>query len=56
MSRFTLRGLRKVSIQRLYYCLVHNAEKIATTGAINNFGDNMKVVRKALAKGNICSR
>jgi len=36
MSRFTLRGLTKVRIQWLYYCLVHNVEKIATTGAINN--------------------
>jgi transposase len=35
MNRFTLRGLNKISIQWLYYCLVHNIEKIATTGAIN---------------------
>jgi hypothetical protein len=35
MNRFTLRGLRKVTVQWLYYCLVHNIEKIATTGAIN---------------------
>jgi transposase len=34
MIRFTLRGRRKVSIQRLFYCLVHNIEKVATTGAI----------------------
>ena len=36
MNRFTLRGRTKVSIQWLYYCLVHNLEKIATTRAINN--------------------
>ncbi|MEJ2082573.1 MAG: IS1182 family transposase [Acidobacteriota bacterium] len=35
MNRFTLRGLSKVSIQWLYYCLVHNIEKIVTTDAIN---------------------
>jgi len=35
MNRFTLRGLQKVAVQWLYYCLVHNIEKIATTGAIN---------------------
>ena len=35
MNRFTLRGLPKVTIQWLYYCLVYNIEKIATTGAIN---------------------
>jgi transposase len=35
MNRFTLRGLPKVTVQWLYYCLVHNIEKIATTGAIN---------------------
>ena len=34
MNRFTLRGAMKVSIQWLCYCLVHNIEKIATTGAI----------------------
>jgi transposase len=34
MDRFTLRGAMKVSIQWLCYCLVHNIEKIATTGAI----------------------
>ncbi len=34
MNRFTLRGAKKVSIQWLCYCLVHNIEKIATTGAI----------------------
>jgi transposase len=34
MNRFTLRGLQKVTVQWLYYCLVHNIEKIATTGAI----------------------
>jgi hypothetical protein len=34
MNRFTLRGLPKVTVQWLYYCLVHNIEKIATTGAI----------------------
>jgi transposase len=35
MNRFTLRSLKKVRIQWLCYCLVHNIEKIATTGAIN---------------------
>jgi hypothetical protein len=35
MNRFTLRGISKVTIQWLYYCLVHNIEKIATTGSIN---------------------
>ncbi len=34
MNRFTLRGAMKISIQWLCYCLVHNIEKIATTGAI----------------------
>lgn len=34
MNRFTLRGSKKVTIQWLCYCLVHNIEKIATTGAI----------------------
>ena len=34
MNRFTLRGAKKVTIQWLCYCLVHNIEKIATTGAI----------------------
>ena len=34
MNRFTLRGSKKVTIQWLCYCLVHNLEKIATTGAI----------------------
>jgi len=32
MRRFTLRGRAKVRIQWLYYCLVHNIEKLATTG------------------------
>ena len=35
MNRITLRGLPKVTVQWLYYCLVHNIEKITTTGAIN---------------------
>ncbi len=35
MNRFTLRSLPKVTVQWLYYCLVHNIEKIMTTGAIN---------------------
>ena len=34
MNRFTLRGSKKVTIQWLCYCLVHNIEKIATTGAL----------------------
>jgi hypothetical protein len=32
MDRFTLRGLIKVNIQWLLYCLVHNIEKIANYG------------------------
>lgn len=36
MNRFTLRGVSKVTIQWLYYSLVHNIEKICTTGAISN--------------------
>jgi transposase len=35
MNRFTLRSLKKVAVQWLYYCLVHNIEKICTTGTIN---------------------
>jgi hypothetical protein len=35
MNRFTLKGLPKVTVQWLYYCFVHNIEKIATPGAIN---------------------
>jgi transposase len=34
MDRFTLRGTTKVTTQWLCYCLVHNIEKISTTGAI----------------------
>lgn len=34
MHRFTLRGRAKVRVQWLYYTLVHNIEKIATTGLI----------------------
>jgi transposase len=36
MSRFTLRGRTKVRIQWLYFSLVHNIEKIATTGLIHS--------------------
>jgi len=36
MSRFTLRGRSKIRIQWLYYSLVHNIEKIATTGLIHS--------------------
>ena len=36
MSRFTLRGRAKVRIQWLYFALVHNIEKIATTGLIHS--------------------
>lgn len=36
MDRFTLRGRSKVRLQWLYYCLVHNLEKIATTGLIHS--------------------
>ena len=35
MRRFTLRGRAKVRIQWLLYTLVHNVEKIATTGLIH---------------------
>ena len=35
MNRFTLRSLKKVAFQWLYYCLVHNIEKICITGTIN---------------------
>lgn len=36
MNRFTPRGRSKVRLQWLYYCMVHNREKIATTGLINS--------------------
>ncbi len=36
MSRFTLRGRPKIRIQWLYFSLVHNIEKIATTGLIHS--------------------
>jgi transposase len=36
MNRSTLRGLAKVNIQWKLYCLVHNLEKIARYGAMNN--------------------
>jgi transposase len=36
MSRFTLRGRAKVRIQWLLFTLVHNIEKIATTGLIHS--------------------
>lgn len=36
MRRFTLRGRAAVRIQWLYYALVHNIEKIATTGLIHS--------------------
>ena len=32
LDRFTLRGKLKVTIQWLFYCMVHNIEKIATCG------------------------
>ena len=32
LGRFTLRGKLKVTIQWLFYCTVHNIEKIATCG------------------------
>ena len=35
MNRFTLRGRSKIRIQWLYFSLVHNIEKIATTGLIH---------------------
>ena len=35
MRRFTLRGRAKVRVQWLYFALVHNIEKIATTGLIH---------------------
>lgn len=34
MRRFTMRGRAKVRIQWLYYCLVHNLEKLANAGAL----------------------
>ena len=34
MRRFTVRGRSKVRIQWLYYCLVHNIEKLANAGAL----------------------
>lgn len=36
MRRFTMRGRNKIRIQWLYFTLVHNIEKIATTGLINS--------------------
>jgi hypothetical protein len=36
MDRFTLRGRSKIRLQWLYFCLVHNIEKIATTGLIHS--------------------
>lgn len=36
MNRFTLRGRSRIRIQWLYFCLVHNIEKIATTGLIHS--------------------
>ena len=36
MDRSTLRGRAKVNIQWKLYCLVHNFEKIARYGAMNN--------------------
>jgi transposase len=36
MSRFTLRGRASIRIQWLYYTLVHNIEKIVTTGVIHS--------------------
>ena len=34
LDRFTLRGKLKVTIQWLFYCMVHNIEKIATCGLL----------------------
>jgi transposase len=34
MRRFTFRGRAKVRIQWLYFCLVHNIEKLANAGAL----------------------
>ena len=36
MNRFTLRGRSRIRIQWLYFCLVHNIEKIAATGLIHS--------------------
>ena len=36
MDRFTLRGRSKIRLQWLYFCLVHNIEKIATTALIHS--------------------
>ncbi len=35
MNHFTMRSLEKIRIQWFYFCIVHNLEKICTTGAIN---------------------
>jgi len=35
MRRFTMRGRSKVRIQWLYYCLVHNIEKLANAGVLS---------------------
>jgi hypothetical protein len=39
MDRFTLRGRSKIRLQWLYFCLVHNIEKIATTGLIHSLAN-----------------
>ena len=36
MNRFTMRGRSKIRIQWLLFTLVHNIEKIATTGLIHS--------------------
>jgi DDE family transposase len=36
MRRFTLRSRSKVRVQWLHFALVHNIEKIATTGLIHS--------------------
>ena len=39
MCRFTMRGRSKIRIQWLYFTLVHNIEKIATTRLINSLAN-----------------
>jgi len=38
MNYFTMRGEKKVNIQWMLYALVHNIEKILTTGAVARMG------------------
>ena len=38
MNYFTMRGEKKVNIQWMLYALVHNIEKLLTTGAVTQMG------------------